>query len=191
MLRGEFFQTGFANLLAWRDWDYPDQSVNSCFAAAAIETADNGFLAGVMASHTANAGKVYFPTGMADACDLEGEHVNMDVSVRRELLEEAGLVLDDFKGEPEWHVVFSGQHIALIKWLFTAEKADELGSRVKVSDKPTRARALDVAFLYGANDLSSAVPPYVRVFLQQVWRSRTQVNNNRPTPPTQSDLCGG
>lgn len=176
VLRGEFFETGFADLLAWRDWDYPDRSVRSCFAMAAIETSDYGYMVGVMGSHTANAGKIYFPTGTADASDLDGDRVDMDISVRRELLEETGLVFDNFDAEAGWHAVYSGQHIALIKKLRSAENADALASRVRnflaVEDEPELS---DVRFVYGLGDLTADLPPYVTGFLDYVWCGRASV----------------
>lgn len=179
VLRGEFFATGFADLLAWRDWDYPDRSVRSCFAMAAIETSDNGFMVGVMGDHTANAGSVYFPTGTADAGDLAGDRVDMDISVRRELFEETGLVFDDFNAEAGWHVVYSGQHIALIKKLRSAEDANALGSRVRnFLASEGEPELSDVRFVYGPGDLTADVPPYVTGFLDYVWCGRMSA---RPT----------
>ena len=140
VLRGVFFEADFADLLAWRDWGFPDQSTHACFAMAAIEGIDKGFVLGAMGQHTANAGLIYFPTGTPDPDDLDGERVDLDRSVRRELAEETGLEFDQFQTEPGWHAVFSGQHIAMIKRF------------------------------YGHADLTPAIPLYVRAYLEHVWR---------------------
>src|SRR5215471_91259 len=63
LFHGAYFETDFASLIAWRDWDFPDDSVRNCFAQAALQSADGAFLLGVMSQHTANAGKIYFPSG--------------------------------------------------------------------------------------------------------------------------------
>src|SRR5258708_1173213 len=47
-LRGVFFETGFADFMAWRDWRFPDSSVVNCFSMAALRTSDGAYLLGVM-----------------------------------------------------------------------------------------------------------------------------------------------
>jgi 8-oxo-dGTP pyrophosphatase MutT (NUDIX family) len=173
-LSGNFFETGFAELLAWRDWGYPDQTIRSCFAMAAIETADKSFMLGVMGEHTANPGKIYFPTGTPDADDLFGDHVDLDKSVRRELVEETGLEFEQFRFERDWHVVFSGHHIALIKRLRSQESAEQLRSRVLAFlARDEQPEFSDMRFVHGPGDLTSKIPPYVRAFLEQVWHDRS------------------
>lgn len=171
VLRGEFFETGFADLLAWRDWDYPDRSIRSCFAMAAIESADNGFLLGVMGQHTANAGKTYFPTGTPDADDLFGDRIDLDKSVRRELGEETGLRFEEFHSETGWHVVFTDLHVALIKRLRSTESAAAIRERViAFLSRDEQPEFADIRFFYRTGELTPAVPPYVQAYLRHIWR---------------------
>lgn len=95
-LRGSFLETDYASFLAWRDWGFPDPTVKNCFALAGILTSDNAFLTGVMAAHTANAGRVYFPGGTLDPSDFIAGKVNIESSMRRELTEETGLDPEQF-----------------------------------------------------------------------------------------------
>ena len=64
VFRGKYFETDFASMLAWRDWGFPDPAVKNCFAMGAVRASDGGFVLGVMAAHTANAGWIYFPAGV-------------------------------------------------------------------------------------------------------------------------------
>jgi 8-oxo-dGTP pyrophosphatase MutT (NUDIX family) len=170
VLRGEFFETGFADLLAWRDWGYPDRTIYSCFAMAAIEAQDNGFLLGVMGEHTANPGSIYFPTGTPDVDDLCGDRVDLDKSVRRELAEETGLEFEQFQAERGWSVVFSNRHIALIKRLRSAESAEHVRNRILTFlARDSQPELADMRVFYGVNDLTPAVKPYVRLYLEHVW----------------------
>src|SRR5690349_11489792 len=50
-IRGSFFETRFADFMAWRDWGYPDPDIVNGFAMAAIRTADGAYLLGVMGQH--------------------------------------------------------------------------------------------------------------------------------------------
>lgn len=176
VLSGVFFEVDFADLLAWRDWGFLDQSIHACFAMAAIEGIDKGFVLGAMGQHTANAGRIYFPTGTPDSDDLDGERVDLEKSVRRELAEETGLEFDRFQTEPGWHAVFSGQHIAMIKRLRTSEGAENIRARILAFlAHEKQPEFSDIHLFYGHKDLTPAVPLYVRAYLEQVWRD----NNTR------------
>ena len=61
VFRGAYLETDYASFAAWRYLGRPAASVCDCFGAAAIVSADGAFLLGVMGSHTANAGCIYFP----------------------------------------------------------------------------------------------------------------------------------
>src|SRR5437773_1792023 len=121
VFRGTYLETDFASFLAWRDWGFPDQSVRNCFAMAALRAADGAFVLGVMASHTANAGKVYFIGGTPDPHDVAGERVDLERSVLRELAEETGLSAETVRPEPGWHAIFDEARIAMVRVLRTAE----------------------------------------------------------------------
>ena len=56
---GAYFETDYANYVAWRDWGHPGERVES-FSMAALRAA-TALLLGEMAPHTMNAGQIYFP----------------------------------------------------------------------------------------------------------------------------------
>lgn len=175
LLRGEFFETDFASLLAWRDWGFPDRSVHACFAMAAIQGGEGGFLLGVMGEHTANPGRAYFPTGSPDPMDLDGERVDLDRSVRRELEEETGLTFGQFRAEPGWHVVLAGQHLVLMKWLHARETTDELRESVLAFlATETRPEFSAIRAIQRSDGFTSMIPVYVQAFLREAWRTGEQ-----------------
>ncbi len=71
VLRGRCFETDYASLCAWRDWQFPDRSVHNVFAAAALQSADGAWLVGEMAPDTAAAGLRYFPCGTPEPDDID------------------------------------------------------------------------------------------------------------------------
>ena len=91
VLRGDYFETDFADFLAWRDFGFPGESVCNGFSMAALQGSDGAFLLGEMAAHTANAGAIYFAAGTPDRQDVFGERVDLAASVTRELEEETGV----------------------------------------------------------------------------------------------------
>ena len=67
-----YFEADFASFLAWRDWGFPDGSVFNGFGMGALRCSDGAFVLGEMAAHTANAGRIYFPSGTPDLDDIKG-----------------------------------------------------------------------------------------------------------------------
>ena len=88
-----YFETDFASFLAWRDWGFPDRDVFNGFGMGALRCADGAFVLGEMGRHTANAGRIYFPSGTPDLDDIRDGAVDIPGSVARELEEETGLSL--------------------------------------------------------------------------------------------------
>ena len=106
--RAQYFETDFASFLAWRDWGFPDVTVFNGFGMGALRGCDGGFVLGEMAAHTANAGKIYFPSGTPDLNDLKSGKVDIEGSVTREVAEETGLTGSDYRQAAYWDCVVSG-----------------------------------------------------------------------------------
>lgn len=168
--RGEFFETGYADLLAWRDWHFPDPSVKNCFAMGAIRAADGGFLLGVMGSHTASAGAVYFPAGTIDPTDVTGSRVDFEGSVWREVAEETGLTAADLIAEPNWHAVLAGPRIPIIKILHARENANDLRARIlEYLAREQQPELTDIHIVRNPADVEARVAPFVSAFLSHIW----------------------
>jgi 8-oxo-dGTP pyrophosphatase MutT (NUDIX family) len=168
---GAYFDTDFASMLAWRDWGFPDPSVRNCFAQGALRSADSAFLLGVMGAHTANAGKIYFPSGTPDLDDVVGERVDLDGSVMRELTEETGLGASDVRPAPGWHAVFAGPRIGMMKVLDSAEPAHALRARILhfLAAEPAPELA-DIRIVRDRRDLDPMMPAFITAFLDEMWK---------------------
>ena len=94
-----YFETDFASFLAWRDWGFPDTDVFNGFGMGALRCADGAFVLGEMGQHTANAGRIYFPSGTPDLDDLSDGAVDIAGSVAREVEEETGLTPADYRAD--------------------------------------------------------------------------------------------
>ncbi len=129
-LTGAYFETDYADFVAWRDFDHPGELVENCFSMAALRSADGAFLLGEMAPHTLNAGKVYFPAGTPDPSDVFDGRVDLDASARRELLEETGVSAEQAAMRPGWTVVFAGRRIACMKDMALPLLAEDAKARI-------------------------------------------------------------
>ena len=169
-LSGSFFETDFASFLAWREWGCPDRTVVNCFALGALRAADGAFLVGVMAAHTANAGRIYFPAGTPDPDDIRGSIVDLEQNVVREVAEETGLTPNDFIPRFGWDAVVEGPRIALFKILDVNAAAVDL--RARILDHLARETApefAEIRILRARDDLDPKMPTFVRTFLDRAW----------------------
>jgi 8-oxo-dGTP pyrophosphatase MutT (NUDIX family) len=170
VLRGTFFETGFADFMAWRDWDFPDRSIVNCFAMGALRASDGAYLLGVMGAFTANAGRIYFPAGTPDPSDISGDTVDLLGSVLRELEEETGLETRDFSAAPDWTAIVAGPRIALMKAIQSRRPAEELRqAALRHIASETRPELADVRIVRSADDFDPAMPEFVTAYLSHVW----------------------
>ena len=175
VFRGFYLETDFASLLAWRHWDFPDGQMRNCFAMAALRGSDDAFLLGVMAPHTANAGRIYFPAGLPDLSDVDGTQVDLARNVAREIREETGLYADDFVAQPGWTTVLAGPRIAQIKTFRAAETAQTLRRRVLANlASQAQPEFRDIRIVNSPSDFDPMMPPFVTAFLMHVWKERSE-----------------
>ncbi len=126
LLRSAHFETDFSAFLAWRDFGFPDETVQNCFAMAALRGNDGGFILGQMGAHTANAGQIYFPAGTPDRNDIVDGRLDLAGSVARELEEETGLKAHEAAFADDWFVLDAGPRLGCMKLVTVDAPADEV-----------------------------------------------------------------
>jgi 8-oxo-dGTP pyrophosphatase MutT (NUDIX family) len=165
-LSGTCFETDFASFLAWRDWGFPDREATNCFAMGALRSADGAFLLGVMGSHTANAGLVYFPAGTPEPGDVVEGRLDLAGSITREVAEETGLTPDDYAAEAGWHAVPAGPRLAVMKILAAPATASELERKIGAHmARETKPELAGIRIVRRTGDLDPKMPDFVRSFL--------------------------
>jgi 8-oxo-dGTP pyrophosphatase MutT (NUDIX family) len=166
VLRGAYLETDFASFMAWRDWGFPDKTIRNCFAMAALRAADGAFLLGIMGSHTATAGQIYFAAGTPDPSDIVGDTVDLERGVMRELTEETGLGPSDVVTQPGWFATPLGQRLALMKIIQAHEDAATLVRRIDAFlAAEAEPELAGIHVVRGIGDLGPSMPPYVAAFL--------------------------
>jgi 8-oxo-dGTP pyrophosphatase MutT (NUDIX family) len=173
-LSGAFFETDYADYLAWEEFGDPDEPVANCFSMAALRAADGAFLLGEMAQHTVNAGQIYFPAGTPDPSDVFDDRVDLDASARRELLEETGVDADEASVAPGWTLVFTPQRIACMKLMTLAAPAATLKARIDAHLARDRHAELSrMHVVRGPRDIDeSRVPIFVAAYLRNAFAQR-------------------
>lgn len=168
-----YFETDFASFLAWRDWGFPGPAVFNGFGMGALRTSDGAFVMGEMAQHTANGGRIYFPSGTPDLDDVRDGALDIPGSVIREIEEETGLTPADFSAEPDWHCVVSGPTIAMIQILDLDMPGDAARARIEANLANEPEPELSAIHLVrGLSDLTPSMPRFVTAFVAQQFASR-------------------
>jgi hypothetical protein len=163
----EYFQTDFASFLTWRDQGFPDDTVFNGFGMGALRGSDGAFVLGEMAGHTANAGRIYFPSGTPDLDDLHGGAVDIPGSVAREVEEETGLMAEHYRASEQWNCIVSGAAIAMIRILDVPTSGEAL--RAKIEGNLAAQSSAELAAVHvvrGPADFSSAMPRFVTAFIE-------------------------
>jgi 8-oxo-dGTP pyrophosphatase MutT (NUDIX family) len=173
-LRARYFETDFASFLAWRDWGFPDSGVFNGFGMGALRACDGGFLLGEMGDHTANAGRIYFPSGTPDLDDVKRDAVDIAGSVAREVEEETGLAPADYRAGGHWDCVVAGPSVAMIRILNVDVTGEALRTRIEANLARQRQPELVAMHLVRATtDLTAAMPRFVTAFLEKQFSTRT------------------
>lgn len=172
VLSARFFATDYANLIAWVEHGFPDSSVANGFAMGALQGHDGGFVLGQMGSHTANAGRLYFPCGTPDMSDVTATaEVDLASSLTREIGEETGLGPGDFTVVSGWTVVRHEGLLAFMRPVRLAMSAEAARDRIlaHLAADP-KAELSDAVIVRGAADLDEArMPGVVPIYLRHAF----------------------
>ena len=132
-----------------------------------MRCADGAFVLGEMGSHTSNAGRIYFPSGTPDLDDIRDGAVDITGSVARELEEETGLAPGDYRSEADWHCVYTGPAVAMIRILHVDMAGDALRARIEANLALQQLPELSAIHLVrGTRDLTAAMPGFVTAFIE-------------------------
>lgn len=169
LCRNTYFETDYANLVAWIDMGHPDPAVANGFAMAALRGSDGAFICGVMSHDTVNGGRVYFPAGTPDRSDMRPDGiVDLATSLTRELGEETGLTEHDYRVSAEWIVVQHWPSVAVMRYATlnvpAREGAEKIRAAIAAQDEPELS---DVRIVRGMEDVDpKAMPRFLQSFFQ-------------------------
>jgi NUDIX domain len=174
-LKGVFFETDYADFVAWSDFGHPTEPVDNCFSMAALRSEDGAFLLGEMAHHTYSAGQIYFPAGTPDPSDVFDGKVDLEASARRELLEETGLLAAETNIAPGWTLAIAPQRIACMKLMTLPLPAARLKARIEAFlARDALSEFSRMHIVRGPQDIDEArVPIFVADYLRYAFAQRS------------------
>lgn len=173
---GRIFRCGYSEteyrvFLSWHRLGYPPPAVRNGFAMAALRASDGSFLLGEMATHTANAGKIYFAAGTPDLGDVVDGRVDLAGSVLREMSEETGLLPADVSVGEGWTAVLGAVRVAFMRPVSIDLPAREarLLMLQRMQSLPEQELA-DIHIVRGLADIDEArMPPFQQAFLRHAF----------------------
>jgi hypothetical protein len=123
-----------------------------------------------MGPHTRNAGQTYFRSGSLDPSDVVGSEVDLLGSVRRELIEETGLALDDVEPDHGWYAVLAGADLPVLKLLRAKLPAAVLKEEIRANlANQAQPEFSDIRVIRSASDVDAQMPVWMTAFLAHVW----------------------
>jgi len=134
---------------------------------AAVVSGDGRALMGRMAAHTANAGRIFFPSGSLEEADFPGGMADIDGNMARELREETGLLLADATAEPHYLLARSARTAALMRVYRFRQSAAELVREAGAFIAGGKDDELDAVFAFGPGEIHPAMSPPARAFMAQ------------------------
>lgn len=170
-LKGVYFETDYANFVAWAAFGNPGKPVENCFGMAALRCADGAFLLGEMAQHTFSAGQIYFPAGTPDPSDVFDGKVDLDASVRRELFEETGVKAEETDVASGWTLVFMPPRIACMRLMILPAPSAEVKARIEahLAEDP-HAEFARMHVIRGPRDIDEKwMPAFVTAYLRDAF----------------------
>lgn len=129
----------FSTFLYWRS--LPDvEATWHLFGAPLIVSSDNRVLLIRMAASTANAGRIYSPSGSLDPADKRGDRLDIDGNMHREVHEETGLDLAAARADATYRILVFGMIVVVVKrYVFdrsAADLIDAVRAHIAASDTP-------------------------------------------------------
>jgi 8-oxo-dGTP pyrophosphatase MutT (NUDIX family) len=128
-LMGIYHRVSYATHLYWRR-RRPVAGVEHLYANAVLVSADGALLAVRMNAHTANAGRVYFASGVLEPSDFRDRRAALEANMYREVAEETGLDLSEARAEPCWFVLSLDSGTVVFRRYLFDDRAEKLVSKV-------------------------------------------------------------
>jgi 8-oxo-dGTP pyrophosphatase MutT (NUDIX family) len=164
--------TDYASFVAWRDLGWPGEPMKNGFAMAALRSADGAFLLGRMGPHTVNAGMTYFAAGTPDKDDvLPDGTVDLAGSLVRELMEETGLLREEFAVADGWTLALEPFRTAYLRETRVPWPVDEALAIMNARLKDAADEELSgiVAVRSAADIPHGTTPDFARVYMAAVF----------------------
>lgn len=177
VLRIECQRIRYAALLHWLDTPGLPGIANSgqsvhFFSSAVMISGDGKVLMGRMAEHTANAGRIYMPSGSMEIGDFHNGRGDLSANMRREVLEETGIDLKMAEAGAQYSVYRGRGILALFRLYKFSNSSVELLEQAQRHLKRTAANGganeLAEVMMNNFGEVYDTMPAHVQAYMAQL-----------------------
>ncbi len=129
-LEGRCHTVRYSEFLYWRGSSVNDDAEH-VYANAVLVAADAALVAIRMASHTLNAGLVSFAAGSFEPGDFRAGKADHYANMRREVMEETGLDLAEWRPEKSLHALSLPSGTVIFRRFFSDRSSDDLARSIR------------------------------------------------------------
>jgi hypothetical protein len=166
---GNLCRTNFASFLYWKTCDARSQNEVDFSGGAALLCPDGALLMVLTGDHTMVPGLLEFPSGFVEASDFEGNKLNFDRHVEREVTEEL-VINKEQLGRPRQYLVSAADGIVQVLSIFVVDtNGDEFTKRWRNRKEDLRSEISDVIAIYRFSELAGfSIQAHVKAAVRYV-----------------------
>ena len=151
---GKLCRTNFSSFLYWKNCGRSSQNEYDFSGGAALLCPDGALLMAVSGEQTIAPGTLEFPSGFVDISDFEGDRLDFDCHVEREVVEEFVITRGQL-GKPSQHLVSAADGIVQVLSVFFIDtNGHEFAERWRGRAGALRSEISDVVAIYRSSDLT-------------------------------------
>ena len=151
---GNMCRTNFASFLYWKMSHAHSNNEVDFSGGAVVLCSDGALLMALTGDHTTAPGTLEFPSGFVDVSDFDGNKLNFDRHVEREVVEELVISKEELDG-PKKYLVSMADGIVQALSIFTVDtNGDEFAERWRRRAGPLRSEISDVIPIYRSSELA-------------------------------------
>ena len=170
VIAGRAHVVPFSTFLWWRKTRQAEAAVH-LFGLPVILSSDGAVIAIRMGRHTANPGRVYCAAGSLDPGDIVDGRCDVDGNMRREVLEETGLDLDEAQAGAGFMALHSVSTVTLFRTYRFAETAEKMIARIAAHIATEAEPEIDEALaITSADPVLHDYPPFMPIILAWIFK---------------------
>lgn len=151
---GNLCRTNFASFLYWKESNGKMEGEADFSGGGALLCADGGLLMALSGKRAIVPGTLEFPSGFVDVADFEGDKLDFDRHVEREVMEELDITRAQL-GKSKHYLVSAADEIVQIVSVFdVATNGMEFARRWRSLTAHSQSEIADVVAIYGHSDFA-------------------------------------
>jgi hypothetical protein len=152
---GNLCRTNFASFLYWKTYNAHSLNEVDFSGGAVVLCSDGAVLMTLTGDHTIAPGTLEFPSGFVDVSDFDGNKLNFDRHVEREVTEELAITREELDGPKKYILSVANGVVQALSIYVINTNGDEFAKRWRQRAGRLRSEIGDVIPIYRSSELAS------------------------------------